>query len=61
MIYQIEACYLSPLKVLLFIVLSVTIVPLLLVKWSNKVYRLMLYSFTDINDATHVIVHGPRN
>jgi len=60
-IQKIEACYISRIKVFFFVILSLTIFPLLLVKWSNKAYRLLLLSYTDINHATKLIIHGPCN
>jgi hypothetical protein len=60
-IYGIEACYISSIKLILFVIISLTIIPLLLVKWSNKVYRLLLLSHTDINHATKLIIHGSCN
>ncbi len=41
--------------------ISFTLIPLLVIKWSSKACRFLLYSYTDIQQATHVVVHGPRN
>ncbi len=60
-IQKIDACYLSPMKLLAFIVLSLTIIPILIIKWSTRACRFFLYSYTNIENATHIVVYGPRN
>ncbi len=59
-ITSIDACYLSPLKFLCFLVLALTVIPVLFIKWYDKVRRVLLYSYTTIENATHVVVCGSR-
>jgi len=62
LIRKIDGCYISRIKVVFFVFLCIIftpIIPLLLIKWSDKVYRLLLFSYTNIYRATHFAVHGP--
>lgn len=58
--HRIEACRTSPVKAFIFAIISLTIVPLLAVKWSNRIYKFLLLTYTDIAYATKLIIHGPR-
>ncbi len=57
-IVKIEACRRPAYKTALFVLLSVIVIPLLLVKWLVKLRRVFLYSFTSLGEATHLIIHG---
>lgn len=59
-IQSIEGCYISPIKAVIFAILSLTLLPLLAVKWYNKAYKFFLLSYTNIRNATKLIIHGPR-
>jgi len=62
LIRKIDGCYISRMKIAFFVFLCIIftpIIPLLLIKWSDKVYRLLLFSYTSINNATHFAICGP--
>lgn len=55
---NVEGCVLSVPKVVAFAVLCLTIVPLLIIKWSKRARRWFLYSAIDMQRATRVVVRG---
>jgi len=55
---KLEGIQKSVSKLILFIILSVTIIPLFLAKWSLKMRRILLYKSADINNATHIFIQG---
>ncbi len=57
-ILRIEGCRRSLAKTVLFSLLSISIIPLLAAKWSDRARRWLLYSWADITIATHVFVVG---
>lgn len=57
-IVRIESCRLSILKAILFIVSSLTIIPLLIYKWFPKLRRIFLYSFCPFDEATHLSIYA---
>lgn len=53
---SVYACKTSLEKRLIFSIASLLIFPLLLIKWSIKLKRLFLYSYTRMEDATHLFI-----
>jgi hypothetical protein len=56
---KIEACYVHPIKLLIFFVLALTVIPLLIIKWFTKARRFLLYSYTNLQNASHLVIEGP--
>jgi len=52
----IYACKRSIERQIAFALISVSILPLLLIKWSNRIKRFFLYSYTNIEEATHLFI-----
>lgn len=57
-ISKVDYCKFSTVKLVIFCVLSLTLIPLLVLKWFPKIRRWLLYSFTTFQEATYVYVIG---
>jgi len=60
-ILKIYCCEISYFKLILFILLSFTLIPLLMILWYPKIRRFLLYSFCNFEDCTHLAIYGPED
>eukprot|EP00826_Nyctotherus_ovalis_P015503 TRINITY_DN14416_c0_g1_i1.p1 TRINITY_DN14416_c0_g1~~TRINITY_DN14416_c0_g1_i1.p1 ORF type:complete len:105 (-),score=21.89 TRINITY_DN14416_c0_g1_i1:2-316(-) len=55
-IMKIECCRLSAIRVFLFVLSSLTVVPLLLYECMPKIRRFLFYSLCSFKEATHLFL-----
>ena len=58
-IEKIQPCHLSVPKLVLYCFISLTIVPLIFLKWFPRIRRFLLYTFCSLEEATHFYIQGP--